>query len=145
MPRDSSETSQHCLAPGEVSPEAVRSHLEKVLESPIFSRAPRMARFLAFVVEQTAEGKGAELREQAIAAEVFDKPGDFDPRLDPIVRVEARRLRSRLNDYYQKEFTSLSQAAKVLGVNKKCITDILSGRTKTTKARDGTRYTFHRA
>jgi len=54
-------------------------------------------------VEEELGGRGAQLKEYTIATEVYEKPPDFDPRVDPIVRVEARRLRDRLKDYYQGE------------------------------------------
>jgi TolB-like protein/tetratricopeptide (TPR) repeat protein len=59
-----------------------------------------MARFLRFSIEQTLAGKASELKEYLIGVEVFDRGPDFDPRTDPIVRVEARRLRTKLRDYY---------------------------------------------
>jgi hypothetical protein len=55
---------------------------------------------LKFVVEQTLAGDGPNLKESVIGVEVFGRPADYDPRIDPIVRVEARRLRSRLDKYY---------------------------------------------
>ena len=60
-----------------------------------------MARFLRVAVERTLEGKGDELKEYLIGVEVFDRKGPYDPRVDPIVRVEARRLRAKLKQYYE--------------------------------------------
>ncbi len=51
-------------------------------------------------MEQTLAGKSAQLKEQIIGVEVFDRKVDYDPRIDPIVRVEARRLRAKLKAYY---------------------------------------------
>ena len=59
-----------------------------------------MVRFLRLAVERTLEGKADELKEYLIGVEVFDRPSSYDPRVDPIVRVEARRLRSKLKAYY---------------------------------------------
>src|SRR5262252_9644194 len=78
----------------------VRKHLERILESSGFVRNERMSRFLRFVVERHLEGKDQELKESVIAIEVFGRRPDFDPRLDPVVRTEAGRLRSRLSEYY---------------------------------------------
>ena len=87
-----------------VEPEAqARRQLERVLESPGFARNDRMSRFLRFVVEQHLEGKDHELKESVIAIEVFGRPADFDPRVDPVVRTEAGRLRARLSEYYVDE------------------------------------------
>src|SRR5689334_24750294 len=83
--------------------DAVRQELERVLESPGFSHNERMSRFLRFVVEGHLEGKDLELKESVIAVEVFGRSPDFDSRLDPVVRTEAVRLRTRLNDYYSKD------------------------------------------
>lgn len=62
-----------------------------------------MCRFLRHVVERTLENRGAELKESLLGLEVFDRAADYDARIDPIVRVEARRLRSKLTKYYEGE------------------------------------------
>lgn len=82
---------------------AVQQQLNKVLQSNVFTRSDRMKRFLRFIVEKTLKGEKETLKEYSIAVAVFDKPDDFDPRLDPIVRVEAGRLRSKLREYYMTE------------------------------------------
>jgi TolB-like protein/Flp pilus assembly protein TadD len=81
----------------------VRAELEKILASSGFRNAERMARFLRFVVERTLHGKLDDLKEYSIGMEVFDRGASFDPRLDPVVRVEARRLRKKLEEYYEGE------------------------------------------
>jgi serine/threonine-protein kinase len=78
----------------------IREQVEKIIRSPGFVHSKRMQRFLKFTVEQVLKGKGDSIKEYSIALEVFDKPSSFDPRLDPIVRVEAGRLRSKLREYY---------------------------------------------
>jgi serine/threonine-protein kinase len=82
--------------------QAVRQHLERVLESPGFSRNERLSGFLRFVVERHLEGRDNELKESVIAIQVFGRRPDFDSRLDPVVRTEAVRLRARLSAYYSK-------------------------------------------
>jgi serine/threonine-protein kinase len=52
-------------------------------------------------VQWTLEGKAADLKEYLLGVEVFDRKASYDPRVDPIVRVEARRLRSKLKAYYE--------------------------------------------
>lgn len=81
-------------------PEQVRAHLERIVVSRHFSRSERLSRFLRFAVEQSLAGNSERLKEQIIGIEVFDRKPDYDPRIDPIVRVEARRLRSKLKAYY---------------------------------------------
>ena len=80
--------------------DAVRAQLERILASPGFANAGRLSRFLRFVVERTLDGEGDQLKEYRLGTEVFDRPADYDPRLDSIVRVEARRLRAKLAEYY---------------------------------------------
>ena len=59
-----------------------------------------MCRFLRFIVEKTLDGHSADLKEYLLGVEVFDRPDSYDQRIDPIVRVEARRLRAKLDSYY---------------------------------------------
>jgi TolB-like protein/tetratricopeptide (TPR) repeat protein len=80
---------------------AIRAQLEKILAHGLFARSDRMARFLRLAVDWTIEGKAGELKEYLIGVEVFDRSASYDPRVDPIVRVEARRLRSKLKAYYE--------------------------------------------
>jgi TolB-like protein len=80
--------------------DAVRAQLDRILVSPGFANADRLSRFLRFVVERTLDGEGDSLKEYRIGTEVFDRSPDYDPRLDSIVRVEARRLRAKLTEYY---------------------------------------------
>lgn len=84
---------------GSLSEAAVREQLERVLESPSLAYAPRLRRFLAFVVDLALAGHHS-VNEYAIGVDVFDRGSEFDPRIDPIVRVHARRLRAKLKEYY---------------------------------------------
>lgn len=82
------------------APDSIRAQLQKVVASGIFARSDRLIRFLRFCVEQVLAGGADCLKEQTLGIEVFDRKPDYDPRIDPIVRVEARRLRSKLKAYY---------------------------------------------
>lgn len=82
------------------SPDQVRTQVDKMLASRLFARSERLCRFLRFCVDLTLDEKSDQLKEQLVGVEVFDRKGDYDPRTDPIVRVEARRLRSKLKEYY---------------------------------------------
>lgn len=86
-----------------IAPEAVRAQLERILNSKAFARSPRISRFLTFVVDQTLEGQESKLKEYLLGVEVFGRMDSFDPRIDSIVRVEARRLRYKLEKYYEAE------------------------------------------
>ena len=68
-----------------------------------FSNAPSLSRLLRHVVEHTLQGNAEELKEYSLGVEVFDRGESFDPRTDTIVRVQARRLRSKLKEYYDAE------------------------------------------
>jgi TolB-like protein/Tfp pilus assembly protein PilF len=83
--------------------EAIRSELEKILGSRTFRSAQSQSRFLRFAVEETIAGRGHMVKEYVIGSEVFGRGASFDPRLDPIVRTEARKLRARLDKYYEGE------------------------------------------
>jgi serine/threonine-protein kinase len=74
-----------------------------MLASATFRQVGRLKRFLSFIVLETLHGRGDQLKEYVIGVQVFDKDSSFDPRADPIVRVQARRLRARLVRYYREE------------------------------------------
>jgi TolB-like protein len=80
--------------------EAVRAELDRVLASKGFQTAGRLSRLLRHVTEKTIAGDADQLKEYTVGVEVFDRDASYDPRLDSIVRVEAGRLRSRLDEYY---------------------------------------------
>jgi len=80
--------------------QSVLAQLEKIIAHPPFSRSGRLSRFLVFAVEQVLKGQGDKLKEYVIGLEVYDRTPSFDPRAENIVRVEARRLRTSLIEYY---------------------------------------------
>ena len=84
-------------APGD---EAVRAALDRLLGSADFAQSERMQAFLRFVVEETLAGRAEQLKEYTIATEVFGRDESFDPRTSTVVRVEAGRLRRRIERYY---------------------------------------------
>jgi Tfp pilus assembly protein PilF len=81
----------------------VRAELREIIESRTFAQGSRLARFLRFVVENYLSGQTEQLKETVIATEVYDRPPDYDPKIDSIVRTEARRLRKKLREYYETE------------------------------------------
>ena len=84
------------------SEHAIREHLSGLLSSTAFAQVDRLKRFLRYVVEETVACRSEKLKEYSIGVEVFDRETSFDPRTDPIVRVQARRLRARLTRYYRR-------------------------------------------
>jgi adenylate cyclase len=82
------------------STEEVRAELERVLSSSVFGRARRAPAFLRYIAEETLAGRASGISGYTIAVAVFGKAVDFDSASDPLVRVEAGRLRSRVIEYY---------------------------------------------
>jgi Tol biopolymer transport system component len=78
----------------------VRAELDRILASELFARSDRLSSFLRFIVERTLSGDGASLKEHVIACELYGKDASFDTADDPIVRIDARRLRDKLREYY---------------------------------------------
>lgn len=87
----------------EIPPDVVRQQVSRMLRSKTFTTSPRLSRFLEFSVEQTLLGRQSTLKEYIIGVEVFERTESFDPRVDAIVRVEARRLRAKVDQYYSHE------------------------------------------
>ena len=85
------------------SPGKVKDELQRILTSPQFAASDRNRRFLAYVVEETLAGKGERIKAYSIATIVFGRDDSFDPQLDPVVRMEARRLRRSLERFYLVE------------------------------------------
>ena len=81
----------------------VRQQLQAILGSRPFVTALRARRFLTHMVEERLAGRTDGIKELVLGIEVFDRPSDFDPKVDTIVRVEAGRLRRRLEEYYADE------------------------------------------
>jgi TolB-like protein/Tfp pilus assembly protein PilF len=90
-------------SPASIDGEKIRRQLDRILASKAFRQVDRLQRFLSFIVTETLGGHGDNLKEFLIGVEVFGKESSFDPRMDPIVRVQARRLRARLTRYYREE------------------------------------------
>src|SRR5437870_5529042 len=84
----------------QIPPDLIRAQLDKIVTSQVFARSPQAGRFLRYIVEKSLEGSADTLREVTIGVEVFARGSSFDPRTDNIVRVDARRLRGKLQKYY---------------------------------------------
>jgi TolB-like protein/Tfp pilus assembly protein PilF len=102
---------------GQIPDEKIRELLQRILESRSFDGVGRLKRFLSFIVLETLAGRGDSLKEFAVGEYAFDKGVNFDPRNDPIVRVQARRLRDRLTRYQMEE-----------GQNDEIVIDLPKGR-----------------
>ena len=82
----------------QVSPsqDQVRAALDELLNWSELGRSPQLSRFLKHIVEAKLRGEEANIKAYSIAVDVLGRPPTFDPQLDPIVRVQARRLRGLL-------------------------------------------------
>jgi len=87
-------------ASSNVSPDQALEHLDSVLKSPFFASSKRSREFLRYVVTETLEGRGDQIKERNIASAVFGKGIGFEPGEDSQVRVKAREVRKRLSEYY---------------------------------------------
>ncbi len=81
--------------------DAILAALDKVASSDAFAKSARQARFLRHLVETSLRGETHLLKESVLGVDVFDRPAGWDARLDPIVRMEAARLRKRIAKYYE--------------------------------------------
>jgi adenylate cyclase len=84
-----------------ISEESIRRHLARILDSPQFAGSPHLRSFLRFIVEKTLAGGAADIKAYTVATRVLGRKPDFDPNLDPIVRIQAGRLRRSLEQYYR--------------------------------------------
>ena len=94
-----------------ITAEEIRAALQRVVASPDFPATDRNRRFLVFVVEKTLAGAHEEVSGYKVATEVFGRPADFNPTTDPIVRIEAAKLRRDLETYYLK--SGAAEAVKI--------------------------------
>lgn len=95
MPPEMPDTVANAPAPAEI-----RAAVERMIASDVFSRSPQLGAFLRFVADATLSGKSDRIKAYTIGVEVLRRDTSFDPQLDPIVRVEATRLRRTIERYY---------------------------------------------
>ncbi|PDT00700.1 hypothetical protein CO666_29285 [Rhizobium chutanense] len=81
-------------------PARVRDQLDRILSSVEFQAPDRSRRFLAYIVAETLAGRETNLKAYAIAQAVFGRDASFDAQNDPVVRIEAGRIRRALERYY---------------------------------------------
>jgi hypothetical protein len=86
----------------EADRQAVQEQLERLLASPAFRGSKRLSGFLRYIVEQTIENGGAELKERTVGVQVFGRAPDYDTSVEPVVRVSAGDLRKRIAQYYHE-------------------------------------------
>jgi TolB-like protein/Tfp pilus assembly protein PilF len=91
---------------GAPSAPSVAAALERLLASACLRDSHLLRRFLRYSVERTLAGEGERLKEYCLAIEVFGRDASYDPRVDPVVRMSARRLRQKLQEYYAHDGAS---------------------------------------
>ncbi len=84
----------------------IEAALARIQEWPGLARSPQLAKFLNYIVTARLDGNEAGIKAYSIAVDVFGRPASFDPQNDPIVRVQARRLRAVLEEYYATDGAS---------------------------------------
>jgi len=88
------------ISDGEMSASKVRAELRRITSSDDFDASQRNRQFLEYVVEETLAGRSDRIKAYTIATIVFGRDDSFDAQIDPIVRIEASRLRRSLERYY---------------------------------------------
>lgn len=94
----------------------VKAQLERILQGEEFKRSPKITNFLKHVVTETLDGNKQYIKAHTIAINVFQKDENFDPQTDPLVRVNAVRLRRMLRQFYSSE-----------GKNDEVVIDVIKG------------------
>ena len=83
-----------------LSVEEIEAELNRILAHPGFQSTQRRRSMLQYLVEEALAGRGNLLKEYTVGVSVFGRPEGYDPQADPVVRMEARRLRRDLDSYY---------------------------------------------
>jgi TolB-like protein/Tfp pilus assembly protein PilF len=83
-----------------LSAASLDAQLDRILSSDLFGRAERLSALLRFLVERARHHPDSPVKEYVLGVEVFGRGPAYDPRTDPIVRVEMRQLRLKLTAYY---------------------------------------------
>ena len=91
------------MSDGEPRNEEVAEALQHLLSWPTIARSGQLARFLDYIVRRKLAGEAQSIKAYSIAVDVFGRPADFDAQSDPIVRVQARRLRALIAKFYREE------------------------------------------
>ncbi len=86
-----------------ISPAAIRQELKCIQSSTAFANSRKVSDFLGYVVEARLKGDSTDLRETSIALALYERDSSYDPKIDSIVRTQARRVRDRLDEYYKTE------------------------------------------
>lgn len=84
-------------------PSQVEQQVQRILESKTFCNSHTLSQLLRFIVAKAQAPDAERLKEYTVGVEAFGRPQDFDPKIDPIVRVQTHRLRQKLKEYYESD------------------------------------------
>ena len=80
----------------------IRLMVARILSTDGFKRSKRLCELLTYLVEEDLAGRGDRIKATSVAMDIYKRDDDFDQQSDTIVRVEAGRLRQRLDEYYRE-------------------------------------------
>lgn len=103
LPPRNTEMQDNTFRRSAIPEDIIHQQVARIISSRQFSKSKRLGLFLQFTVTTTLKGDTESLKEWVIGTDVYNRGKDFDPRLDPIVRTEARRLRRKLREYYETQ------------------------------------------
>tara|TARA_R110000850_G_scaffold17996_34_gene54689 strand:+ start:781 stop:1215 length:435 start_codon:yes stop_codon:yes gene_type:complete len=84
-----------------IEEDSVRQEMKHILASPGFASSAKLSSFLEYIVNETLSGNARDIKAYSIAINAFKRPSTFDPQADPIVRIQAGRMRRAMEQYYQ--------------------------------------------
>lgn len=88
---------------GSPTPSQIRAAVSRILASADFNASVQLTRFLRYIVDTSQAGHDDQIKERTVAMHALQRDADFDPRLDPIVRMVAGKLRRALERFYAGE------------------------------------------
>lgn len=88
--------------PENITEPKIKEQLHRILSAPAFKSSRILSAFLGYIIAETLAGREEEIKEYTIGLNVLSRTGDFNPQLDPIVRIHAGRLRRTLKEYYHE-------------------------------------------
>jgi len=91
------------MAIGDANGDAERRQIARILQSETFRNADSQRRLLVYLAEKTLSGEADQLKEYTVGVEAFGKPASYDPQHDASVRIQAGKLRQKLEEYYRSE------------------------------------------
>ncbi len=89
--------------PQSVLPPLSDHQVQRIIASNTFKSAPTLQQLFQFLATRALDGHPDEIKEYTIGVEALGRKQDFDPKIDPIVRVQIYRLRHKLKEYYEME------------------------------------------